>query len=939
MQATQMYAPQETEEKDDPMDEETLKFDVSEEAVAVNDTQSSEDVGVADDLATLQYDVESQNEVGNQEKPLEKKARTGNLLQMLQARPKDSSVSEQAAPPPPPVPVESGSSGDVLTAFNLKPGTQEHIVDVQLNDAAKGSGPDCAILDKPVEALFSAGNINLLSAIPLFLAEAPLTPGGQAIFARLPASWLDLSERTDALSARCFFSARRHEHSVFARISPENLLKLPDVVKTWQPPCDLPAGVQFQELAADAKAFAVEVHPMYGQIRLLVRPGIVMRNVLSGGFALPRIRMTWRVIDVPRTSLKPLGGEEFPILSNIEDAAHTQPPHFVQHPLRPEQARSLNWMIIQERKRKDPFVAEFRGMAACPDAPSWRLEVKLACEYPDSKGGVLADAIGYGKTACTIGLVDCTRDDPLPEVPTHARGFIPSKATLVLVPTNLHAQWLYEIKKFVGEKLTVLAIPTCAQLKKLTAEQIAQADIVVATYRIFYSTPYLKRLEAVVKEANPSFAFPKFPSDGGNAKKGGRMPEGFGKAYRTAFDQVPGWVTRELKRAGSALTSATAEVPPMPETLTTPLRPARRGTADITPEGKDEQKPSTTDSREVPQAKRQRLKGKQVPPKCMEVSVQVESVTKKGKRSKKEQKAVSTAGTATASAMTAASSCRYMPLEAFWWKRVVCDEFHELLSHYPPAQTAVELFRSDYKWGLSGTPPCSTLKGIQKTASFFGINIPGPPRDDDVNPDAPRQVAQDWLDGFVRSNTAELPDYEEEEQIVPVYQSPKERALYLALTDAEKSSDQVTDKATDLSKVSNKSRQELQELQQSCGSTGALLQLCSHFNLSGAGDIVSAEGECERQLGQRKDEVDAAEKLIGTHADKLSAILVQIHHFLPHYCQSPDPDKFTYIAKQDKAALVERLKFLQGKAPNGSKQELIKRFLRFWRLARACRRM
>lgn len=37
--------------------------------------------------------------------------------------------------------------------------------------------------------------------------------------------------------------------------------------------------------------------------------------------------------------------------------------------------------------------------------------------------------------------------------------------------------------------------------------------------------------------------------------------------------------------------------------------------------------------------------------------------------------------------------------EAFWWRRVVCDEFHELLTpRYAPAQVAVELFHGDFKW-------------------------------------------------------------------------------------------------------------------------------------------------------------------------------------------------------------------------------------------------
>lgn len=36
-----------------------------------------------------------------------------------------------------------------------------------------------------------------------------------------------------------------------------------------------------------------------------------------------------------------------------------------------------------------------------------------------------------------------------------------------------------------------------------------------------------------------------------------------------------------------------------------------------------------------------------------------------------------------------------------------------------------------------------------------------------------RKVAQEWIDAFVRRNTAELPAIEEEEQIVAVRQTPK----------------------------------------------------------------------------------------------------------------------------------------------------------------------
>merc|ERR1719443_1193297 len=99
-------------------------------------------------------------------------------------------------------------------------------------------------------------------------------------------------------------------------------------------------------------------------------------------------------------------------------------------------------MASQEKSRADAFCVELRVSLPCPDAPHWRLEGRLWCEYRGIQGGVLADAIGYGKTACTIGLVDCTRKHSLPKVPSGYAGFIPSRATLVLAPTNLHSQWL-----------------------------------------------------------------------------------------------------------------------------------------------------------------------------------------------------------------------------------------------------------------------------------------------------------------------------------------------------------------------------------------------------------------------------------------------------------------------------------------------------------------
>merc|ERR1719204_1748775 len=78
------------------------------------------------------------------------------------------------------------------------------------------------------------------------------------------------------------------------------------------------------------------------------------------------------------------------------------------------------------------------------------LELRATASY-NVQGGILADKIGYGKTATTIGLIDCTlHPRRFPELPPCDAGkFIPASGTLIIVPSNLFDQWLTEIAKFV----------------------------------------------------------------------------------------------------------------------------------------------------------------------------------------------------------------------------------------------------------------------------------------------------------------------------------------------------------------------------------------------------------------------------------------------------------------------------------------------------------
>jgi len=741
----------------------------------------------------------------------------------------------------------------------------------------------------------------LLDAVPLLEAEIPLLESGKALFNRLPSAWLDVTGNNTAMGTRCLFASRRHECSVFEPLKPELMLQVPPGAKEWQLPLDLPGDAA---RVVEEEAWLLQVHPGRQMLRVLLRPGVLLMRMLRRG-RVPAARFVWRVVDSTdgrdaeaevkekelenRSTSHAVG--EFSILSNLEDAATTQPPNFLQYPLRREQLRSLGWMLVQEqRSTEEPFVTELREAVSCPDAPHWKLEGSLRCEYHNVKGGVLADAIGYGKTACTIGLVDKTKEAPLPTVPPSFRGFVPSRATLVLVPTNLHKQWLSEISKFTGDALKVISVPTCSQLKRLTLKELAEADIVVSTYRLFYSMPYLRRLEELARESSFGFTFPK--------QKGlGQAGEEWSQAYRSAFEALPGWAAKLGIETGLAPVHSFEGDSEENRNRKSKSKGSKESNA---ANDAASQAAQATQASQVSQAsqKRRRVTGKQA-------GSSTGSVPQEAHVSDWPAPALQT---------------QYVPLEVFWWKRIVCDEFHELLSRYPPAQVAVELFHADNKWGLSGTPPCQTLAQIRKAAGFLGVQLPQTPADTDK--EEPRKVAQEWLDAFVRRNTAELPPLEEEERIVPVRQTVKERALYLALTQQH----QLTQELGLTDTQSHDLPQQIKALKDVGQTTCGLLKLCSHFCFSGASDVLTAEDECQKQVALRRERILRAEREIKAQAERAASLAQLIGHFEPLFAKQPDEDNCPHICKESKGVLTARLKFMGVKAL-GNKAELQKTLL------------
>lgn len=186
---------------------------------------------------------------------------------------------------------------------------------------------------------------------------------------------------------------------------------------------------------------------------------------------------------------------KFTLASNRSDAEHEQPPDF-KTPLRPEQLRSLTWMIAQEARDVSPFIEEEISEAIL-EPLGWRVEGR-AQRANRVRGGVLADQVGYGKTAITLGLINCMEKDVMKEFKKLKKvpGKIPVKATLAVVPPHLTRQWQSECVKFAKSHFKTIVVSTATNLNNLTIEEVQEADIVIVASNLFKGSVYLQNLAA-----------------------------------------------------------------------------------------------------------------------------------------------------------------------------------------------------------------------------------------------------------------------------------------------------------------------------------------------------------------------------------------------------------------------------------------------------------
>ena len=494
------------------------------------------------------------------------------------------------------------------------------------------------------------------------------------------------------------------------------------------------------------------------------------------------------------------------LCSNKEDKESKQPPNFKRYPLRVEQLRSLNWMVEQESPNAKPFIEEEVCESILGGGLGWRAEGKVERKKL-VQGGIVADQVGYGKTAITLGLIDMTTNN----CPDARTDLFSVNATLVVVPSHLTGQWPNEIGKFLGKSKNTIVIKDMNSFNNLTIKEVEDADIVVVNFTVLSSDKYHERL-ARLAGANAG----SLPA----GKKGGRH-----------FNAVYGECLRGIKKRAKELRENSGK-----NILNNIDQEAR------------------THIEEEEQARRTgqgvRLDGKKAVYKQLdeddiramdEDKNDCENKALKKSKTYTVPKGVDRDPWALSTLKDDYKRMKCPPLEIFHWKRVVIDEFHYLAEKADRARvyTLVLGLKSTFRWCLSGTPPHANFNDIKGLANLLGVHLgidevlPGTKtggRGAGLRDASNREKtacekfagllemrsvywherrhlhAQKFLDKFVRQNIAEIDEIPYEEHEVYIELPPAERAIYLELETHLKSLEMNKQKAVKCKKNSKGDR-------------------------------------------------------------------------------------------------------------------------------------
>ncbi|GAB1218525.1 hypothetical protein ATERTT37_007784 [Aspergillus terreus] len=674
-------------------------------------------------------------------------------------------------------------------------------------------------------------------------------------------------------------------------------------VKAYEDPRD--AALYERQIKARPRAFLVfrdvEENDI-GKLQVTLNIQTLLHQAhekLRGSGVVGEASFRWRLVPNAYDS-RDMAFPAFELMSNRNDSQATQPPGF-QLDLRPEQLRSLAWMIKQEDEAISPFVEEETEEALLPQL-MWRGEARVT--IPTTvRGGVLADDVGYGKTAIILGLVDSQFERGNQSSPDAAPGLIPTNATLIVVPQIMLRQWQSEIEKFLGPKYNVLVFKTHLSLATSAIREIQDADIILVSWSVFKIPSYYNRMQKFT-------GMPRAPTKGGR-----NFDDWFeaacvalGEQVQILMNEGPEAFLDNLRRKRRSVNEHQEHSVYVPSKRLRGQRYADfhqtqeqetdhgmqyaeiSSAEDSDPGDEDpvvlqEKEASEDESDEVTDcdesSSESPVKGK---------DTETKGARKRGQSAKKskvwnDRKEFNL----TEKGVQDWTAVKTPVLHAFIFNRLVIDEFTYADSERLSPLLALQA-RS--KWVLSGTPPLNDFADVKTIAPFLGIHL-GVDEDDEQSQNkrikilhrqrsdaetfqsfrTPRsqawhrnrhEVAQRFLNHFARRNIAEIDEIPFTEHIVLVSLSPAETAIYLELYKQLMTCNRQLRRSGGRSRLSSDQVERLDEIIGSSSTAEeALLKRCASLALQGRWDKGKPEATTckslielrEKQLADLKEDL------------------------------------------------------------------------------------
>ena len=427
-----------------------------------------------------------------------------------------------------------------------------------------------------------------------------------------------------------------------------------------------------------------------GQMKI----GLNVASLLHRAFSLlppkPNLQhtLTWRLLpNHPSVESTIYLSKEFFLPSNKLDPDHLQPPSFKRngHKLRPEQLRSFGWAMRQERPELE-YTFEEEEIAEATLAPlGWRAEGKASRKVL-VRGGVIADAVGYGKTAIALAVIDASRK--LPSLAEDARsvrtrGLLPTKATLVVVPGHLMDQWAEEAAKFLGDEVVVRVFRSFTDMNKITIRQYQETDILIVSTSLFSA-----RFWETLSEFSAAGEIPSYGKDG--------------RFFRDRFKEC----CEGIKDQVELLTSKPTEGSPSKN-----IRQVGQNVKDGIALNAQRRKEAAASKAKLIRIGQHKLSGASYDAHYNPVKTKEEN-KEEAQIKKEKSRVVDPFGLTDTAVFGDYKKLKCAPLHAFQFERLVVDEFTYVEGR---ARAAIKALSSHSTWVLSGTPNIEDFDEINES--------------------------------------------------------------------------------------------------------------------------------------------------------------------------------------------------------------------------------